>query len=637
LGTETDQPGPDTGIVSARLPLAFLAISYESGAEPAPDKPGGEGRVGAAAAMLTDEAPRPIGGGTQVWLTGSQPWIEAGPDDSFTGLLSRSPEPAALTARLSQLLAARPRYPLVLDPAAARVLSGITPPFAVVACVGSDRPLIAATDRMGCRHLYWHQGEGWAGISTSALALACCAASAPHSEALAVRSMLGFHLGSSSPFAGIHKVRAAGICALRHGRVRVTEYADPWPEPGTLMAIPTATAAPASKVAGLLRACGEWAAEEFGDAVIELSGGLDSRILLAAVPPSRRSDLQAVTIDTPGTKDARIARQLAAITGLDHRVLPLARLEELTPAAAWALVRRAAIRDDCSANPVAHGVLDWIEDRIGVQPRMHGAGGEIGRGFYYLGQRQHRQVSAALTARLVRWRMAANEAVDPACFGAELAPWVRSTALSSVQRVLTGYRCDWLTATDEFYARERVVRWAGLRLSASSTERTLLSSLLHPDFVAVARACPPELKRNSRFMATVLADLDPDLARLPLGSGYIPARLARPTVLGRARSCPVTGKRVVHKISQRLAGAGRPGAGQSALTRLVLEHWRAVPDLLAGLPATGMVDAWWLGRLVDGACDADPATVGYLANLVVMAEGTAFDPKLVTSARQTAS
>jgi hypothetical protein len=93
----------------------------------------------------------------------------------------------------------------------------------------------------------------------------------------------------------------------------------------------------------------------------------------------------------------------------------------------------------------------------------------------------------------------------------------------------------------------------------------------------------------------------------------------------------------VRKISQRLARAGRPGAGQSALTRLVLAHWRSAPHLLEGLPATGMVDAWWLGRLVDGACDADPATVGYLANLVVMVEGRAFDPKLVTSARQPAS
>lgn len=57
----------------------------------------------------------------------------------------------------------------------------------------------------------------------------------------------------------------------------------------------------------------------------------------------------------------------------------------------------------------------------------------------------------------------------------------------------------------------------------------------------------------------------------------------------------------------------------------------------ARLPATGMVDAWWLGRLVDGACDAEPAAVGYLANLMVMVEGRAFDPKLVTSARQPAS
>ena len=116
-------------------------------------------------------------------------------------------------------------------------------------------------------------------------------------------------------------------------------------------------------------------------------------------------------------------------------------------------MRQSAVRDDCSANPVSHGVLDWVEDHLGTRPRIHGAGGETARGFYYLGQRQHPRVSPRLVGRLARWRLLTNEAVDAACLGADLAPLVRRTALTEVERVLLSYQGDWLTATDEFYTR----------------------------------------------------------------------------------------------------------------------------------------------------------------------------------------
>ena len=134
-------------------------------------------------------------------------------------------------------------------------------------------------------------------------------------------------------------------------------------------------------------------------------------------------------------------------------------------------------------------------------------------------------------------------------------------------------------------------------------------------------------------MAMVLSGLDRDLASLPLDSGHVPARLAGPAVLGRARSYPVTGKKLVHKVRQRLASAGRPGVGQPVLSRLVLEHWRSEPHLLMGLPSTGLADGGWLGQLLDGTCEADPATVGYLVNLLVMAEATSVGPELATLGR----
>jgi asparagine synthase (glutamine-hydrolysing) len=625
LGTDVDLLGPEGDAAAGRLPLAFLAVSYAADSEPAPGDPGGAARVRAAAAMLTDQAPQTAGDSMTVWVHGTKPWIWTQPDGGFTAMLSRSPRPRELSARLGSLLGKKRQHPMAIDPAVADLLCGITPPFAVVSCPGEDRPLIAATDVMGCRHLYWHQGDGWAALSTSALALACCASAAPDPDAVAVRAMLGFHVGARSPFIGVHKLGPAGLCTLSRGQVYVTEYADPWPEPSWPGSLPP-PAHLARGIADLLRACGAWATEEFPNAVIELSGGLASRIQLAAIPPARRPRMQGVTFDAAGTRDSKIARQAASISGLNHhRVLSLAPLAELSPEQAWAIVRRSAIRDDCSANPVAHGALDWAEEQLGSLPRISGVGGETARGFYYLGGR--------LTSRLARWRLMTSEAVDPGCLGPDMAPWVRGRAIFEVRRALDGYQCDSMIATDEFSTRERVVRSAGLRLSSSSTERTVLASMLDPDFVALARAIPPSLKRNSRLLSMVLSELDPILARVPLESRHSPARLAGSAALGQARSYPAAGKKAAGRIPV-LAAAGEPADGQAVLSQLVLEHWRREPHLLMAVPATGLADGAWLGRLLEGGCQADPATIGYLANLLVMTEMTAVDPELADSVWQ---
>jgi asparagine synthase (glutamine-hydrolysing) len=185
-------------------------------------------------------------------------------------------------------------------------------------------------------------------------------------------------------------------------------------------------------------------------------------------------------------------------------------------------------------------------------------GGEVARGFYYPGQRQQAAADRVLVDRLARWRLLTSEAVASGCLGPSLADWARERAFTRLREIITGYDCDWLTATDEFYLRERLARWAGLRLTVAGTEQTLLGSLLHPGFVAQARACPPEGKRGSRFMAMVLAELDPALARLPrprhpgFGGGRAAARL---------QSQRVTRRKVASRSGSAcgVPGGARPG------------------------------------------------------------------------------
>src|SRR5450631_3695922 len=180
---------------AARLPKAFLAVSSAAGARLDRRGSGGELRVRAAAAMLTDASPVTAGAGdTRVWLSGPGPgdsWT--GPGAGFAVLLARLPHRAPAAAEIRALLPDPRQEPLSAGPDAARVMAGLTPPFAVVCCDGPARPVLAATDQLGHRHLYWCQGDGWAAMGTSSLALAYLAGAGMDKEALAVYGQLGFH------------------------------------------------------------------------------------------------------------------------------------------------------------------------------------------------------------------------------------------------------------------------------------------------------------------------------------------------------------------------------------------------------------------------------------------------------------
>jgi asparagine synthase (glutamine-hydrolysing) len=570
--------------------------------------------------MLAARAVWPPGGSSRLWIAEAESrdadTLGGGP---FGCLLSRVLRGTINSSTVVAYLRDVGPQSVVLDSSAASALCSLAPPFAAVSCTGPDAPVVAVTDQLGYRQLYWHQGDDWAGVSTSSLALARCAGAGSDVESLAARSLLGFHLGDATPFPGVRKLGPAGICALTGGTVHLGAYSD------VAFAIRRDGLSLHERVRTTAELLGEIIGrhvEEDPDLVLQLSGGLDSRVQLAAVPPKLRAGLRTLTVHDRGSRDVGVAEHIATREKLKHRAFSLEGIAELDPESAYALVRRAALRYDCSGDPVAQGVLDWAEGQLGGGTRMHGFGGEIARGFYYAGQRQHERATPALVDRLARWRMFVNDAIETVCLAHSLRAQVRDMALRQLRDIFSAYDCDWLTATDQFYLRERMARWVGTGLSVACVERTLISPLLDPRFVALARGALPADKRGSQFMARVLQELDPQLARIPLESGYVPVEMAARGLTARRRSAAVTSRKVMSKMRQRVIRTARPGAGTPLLAGRILDHWRARPDLLNDIAGNGVIDEAWISQLLVGQRTADAATVAFLANLQIAAEMT---------------
>ncbi|MET1052313.1 MAG: hypothetical protein ABWX65_06720, partial [Mycetocola sp.] len=203
------------------------------------------------------------------------------------------------------------------DPAS---LTPLLPPFAAVR--GAETGVTMVADSMGFRQLY-HSTPDAAGrpvLSTSALFAGWAREAELDHTAVAVQSLLGWQLGQRTLFRGIDKLAPGAIAHLDERGVRVVTPASEQEQAITLEeAVPLVTA--------LLRRSLNALLDDHPDAVLQLTGGQDSRLLLSAIPVSRRRGLRAMTLGVPGSGDVTVASQLAERYGLQHQVHGLAPLE----------------------------------------------------------------------------------------------------------------------------------------------------------------------------------------------------------------------------------------------------------------------------------------------------------------------
>jgi asparagine synthase (glutamine-hydrolysing) len=486
----------------------------------------------------------------------------------------------------------------------------LLPPFAAVR--GDDLGVTMVADSMGFRQLY-HSRPDAAGsrvLSTSALLAGWLRGAELDDAAVAVQSLLGWQLGQRTLFRGVDKLLPGALAHLGANGVSVTEApADEVAGIGLDEAVSAAAATLRASLAALL--------DDHPDAVLQLTGGQDSRLLLSAIPVSRRRGLRAMTLGVPGSGDVVVAGQLADRYGMRHEVRGLAALDGLGPADAWDLVRAAAIRLDGMADPIALAALTVAEQNFDQGVRISGLGGEVARGFYYVGSVRQRPFTRGDAEQLAGWRMFVNEAVEPGLLDAAFADWARATAESEVAAGLSGGGSEWFTATDELYLRHRMQRWAGVTDTAVGSQRIVINPMLGEDFLKVASRLAPEDKAHSRFLARLQMELDPELGRIPLEGRTAPISAAYPNPWRSTIGTLATGRRLARKVVQRARHGNRPPAGGAVLAGKVVEFWRSNPALLTTASSTVFIRPGWIDGVLDGQIQPRPSSVAFLTNLIV--------------------
>ena len=498
-------------------------------------------------------------------------------------------------------------------PSADRALTRLLPPFAVVQRQGPHQPVLAAVDWLGFLQLYVWQGPGVAAISTSARAIALLAGGELDVEGVGVLAMIGWQLGHSTIFEGVRSVPAASVVRLGGGTVRVREYAEPLSFASSAVQPPSLVDA-VEEMSEILRTSLMNYLAAHPDAMLQLTGGHDSRILLGAITPSRRRGLHALTLGDEGSRDVAIAADLCQRYRMVHQVHRMDEQAWPSPRGVHELVMDSSRALESMASPIALTPLLLAEAAIDQGYRLSGLGGEVARGFYYSGQPRDAQTSTALIRRLAQWRLCINEAVESAALDPDFLEQARSRTF----QVLDGLfpRGDWLRATDEFYLYQRMRRWGGTHGTVATLYRQSVNVMFDRRFIELALAVAPVDKRDSLLLGRLMARLDRELAAIPLDIGLVPCQLGEKSMRTRLAIATSVSRRTAQKAWQRFTDGRRPQAGAATAAGMLLQHWRADPRVCEPLFEIDFLRGDWLREVLAGGRDVKPTTLAFLANML---------------------
>ena len=229
-----------------------------------------------------------------------------------------------------------------------------------------------------------------------------------------------------------------------------------------------------------------------GKVVVALTGGNETRFLLAAYQPLIK-DLTFVTVAAPSTeRDVVLAKTLAERFGLRHILLPL---QEATQAErdAWLYATGHCVT---GPNMVSHPTIRPLQNEYDFF--LGGLGGEIGRAFF--------------------WRPT-DTAEMPLTVG-DLVPRLGMPQADAVSEATA----DWLWGVQQFNALTQLdLAYMELRMSAWSAAQTYAQSFvnhLHPliarEIYTLMLNLSPEAKRGNLLIKSAITQSWPELGTIPI-------------------------------------------------------------------------------------------------------------------------
>jgi len=341
--------------------------------------------------------------------------------------------------------------------------------------------------------------------------------------ALAQRLLLGFTLDDTSIFAGVHRMRPGEEIHIDQlGRASIHR----------------ATAEPCEIESGR-----DWcdrlapviaASFAVGDA-LELSGGLDSRLVLAIGRRHGALPRLAFTLGHDDDPDVQCARQIAAWLRVDHIVLtPPSRTSDRTlldDARTFAM--RSGYAADSAATAWWPAVFRALAPHRSGQ--IGGGGGECSTGFYDTPLDRFVTTRAARLAWIRRRLFRSGASLD-SIFDESASREMEREVSATCLRILEEGTGAWRTRTSRFYREQRVPGAGGPILAASACWYRPTQPLLHRAHLDAAR----DHSSTRKAQRALIARLAPDLGRLPYAADLAPhgARSALQRIRARLAGIP---------------------------------------------------------------------------------------------------
>ena len=270
------------------------------------------------------------------------------------------------------------------------------------------------------------------------------------------------------------------------------------------------------ELAGYLVAAAQKIGSRFPRIACDLTGGYDSRALVAGMLHGKQRFSTAVS-GLPSSPDVQISQHLAVKMGLPHIHM------DSRPAESLAALQKALEVTDGECDLVEYSKVLEIHSALSkdFDISLNGSFGEVGRGYWWeLLIPRTGKLKPLDAGRLARLRYAVDS------YREDLFPAHSRIHLVDHLKEVIGRTNDGLSGLpntlqmDHIYLMMRMQRWQG-RIASSTNRiwpclspfmfRPVLEAMLRTDF---------RMRRRSLLMRLLLVHLNPELASYPLEHGY---------------------------------------------------------------------------------------------------------------------
>lgn len=502
----------------------------------------------------------------------------------------------------------------IKDPSDLSWLEDMTPPFGVFQ--KSADGVICATDLWGLKHLYSTQQEGVVYVATSAILLGLLTGNALDWDSLITFSLSGFYLDDMSLYQNVHKLNPGRLWRVKQGRIQEECYYELEREQNLYSSLEAA----ADDGYEVLKSLMETTVEHHEQLNMELSGGIDSRLLFCAFPKEDYHRLHTITLGTPTQPDYIIAKKITDKYQVSHQFVNLEEMNSSDIDAIIASVKSKLLERDLMVDILSSIVFNWVESHLNQKSRITGLNGEIARGFYYTGQTDQTGDVTKNIDQIINWRIMINKKVDPRIFKTTVHQKGFRNSVQRIHRLFDQYPGTFMQKSDWFYLFQRMNRWNGSGLSSICQHRPVIAPFFDKRFVTWAFKVPCEYKHQGRIIAEIMKRFNSDLASLALASGPCPSDIAQPTFLSDLKKKVNFLRKVARKLAQKAGRAEREEYGVPLLTRCLSEKWARSETLLDWLNSYSALQKDFIVKALKNKEIKNPATLSFLLSLKMLSD-----------------